>query len=564
MRTGTAPRRTHRILWVYVALACATGFALVAAFHAVELHRIDAWARTALDLAREEARTRDGSVSSPGKAWQVDSVDDTWGVPMAVTVGEGGAGHNAPWEASVYYGAHRDDWEGLGVRLLRSDDRAVYAQRGVTAPGLGDVLYTVDVTAPLTVLEQSTAALTALVAGASAVLVAGGVWVMRRLDAADARTRAFFANASHELKTPLAAIRGYAAALGDGTVDACEAVAVLERESARMGDLVDSVLALSKVDAGAAVPDPSPVDLRETAYAALQDLEAEARGRGVALEPSMDGPVLVTGDDAMLFSAVSNMVSNAVRHAATHVSVTAVRNGCRTVLSVADDGTPAPGELEGAFERFRSSTEGGCGIGLALAREYARIHGGDVTLSREDGATVCRLTLPHDPENPTAAGGAMSRATRTLSAAAVALVAALSLAGCGGLPQEVPMERPVVEGLVEGACLRGTVVARSPRELVVAREGLVNEPALSDSPTVFGNQTGATEGKPDFTVVAISPDTPCTGPDGAEQGIYDVEPGQKVDVEYSVSEETAERSFGELPTVRESRVVNTATSVAVK
>ena len=158
----------------------------------------------------------------------------------------------------------------------------------------------------------------------------------------------------------------------------------------------------------------------------------------------------------------------------------------------------------------------------------------------------------------------MSRAARTLSVAAVALVTALSLAGCAGLPQEVPMERPVVESPVEGAYLQGTVVARSPRELVVAREGLVNEPALSDSPTVFGNQTGGLEGEPDFTVVAISPDTPCTGPDGAEQGIYDVEPGQKVDVQYSVSEETVERSSHELPTVRESRVVNTATSVAVK
>lgn len=564
MRTGTAPRRTHRILWVYVALACATGFALVAAFHAVELHRIDTWAREALDLTRKGDPDADGYVSSPGKAWRVESVADTRGGPMAVTVDATGGTGTAPWEAALYLGSHRDDWEGLGVRLLRSDDRAVYTQRGVTAPGLADALYTVDVTAPLTVLEQSTAALLTLMGGAATVLVAGGVWVMRRLDAADARTRAFFANASHELKTPLTAIRGYAAALGDGTVEAAEAVAVLERESARMGDLVDSVLALSKVDAGAAVPDTSPVDLRETALAALQDLEVEARGRGVALEPAMEAPVLVTGDDAMLFSAVSNIASNAVRHAATRVGVTAGQDGGRTVLAVTDDGEPAPGELEGAFERFRSSTEGGCGIGLALAREYARIHGGDVTLSREDGATVCRLTLPRDPEKPSHPGGTMDRTRRTPSLALVALVATLALAGCGGLPPEVAMERPVVEGLAEGATLRGTVVARSPQELVVAREGLVNQPALSDSPTVFGNQTGGLEGEPDFTVVTISPDTPCTGPDGAEQGIYAVEPGQKVDVGYSVAEETVERAFGEGPVVRERRVVNTATSVAVR
>lgn len=267
-------------------------------------------------------------------------------------------------------------------------------------PGRDDVLYAVDVTAPFAVLEQSMAALVALMCGATIALAAGGLWVTRRLDAADARTRAFFANASHELKTPLAAIRGYAAALGDGTVDAGEAVGVLEREATRMGSLVDSVLALSKVDAGAASPAFGPVDLRETAYAALQDLNAVAQAGGVALESRLENPLLVNGDDDMLFSTVSNMVSNAVAHAMSRVTVEASQSERETVLAVFDDGTPAEGELEDAFERFQSATQGGSGIGLALAREYARLHGGDVVLFREGQVTVCRLTLPRSPKNP--------------------------------------------------------------------------------------------------------------------------------------------------------------------
>lgn len=400
MKRAAVPRRAHRLLWAYIALASAIGVVLVATFYTVEVHNIDDWARQALDIAREEDAAQNRSARSSGDTYRVNSVIDADGTPMAVTTDSDGVFFAAPWELTTYYGAHQDDWEGLGVRLLRSPGRTLYVQRGIVVPGRDDVLYAVDVTAPFAVLEQSMAALVALMCGATIALAAGGLWVTRRLDAADARTRAFFANASHELKTPLAAIRGYAAALGDGTVDAGEAVGVLEREATRMGSLVDSVLALSKVDAGAASPAFGPVDLRETAYAALQDLNAVAQAGGVALESRLENPLLVNGDDDMLFSTVSNMVSNAVAHAMSRVTVEASQSERETVLAVFDDGTPAEGELEDAFERFQSATQGGSGIGLALAREYARLHGGDVVLFREGQVTVCRLTLPRSPKNP--------------------------------------------------------------------------------------------------------------------------------------------------------------------
>lgn len=125
------------------------------------------------------------------------------------------------------------------------------------------------------------------------------------------------------------------------------------------------------------------------------------------------------------------------------------------------------------------------------------------------------------------------------------------------------MERPVTESADRTVYAQGTVVARSPQALVIARDGLVNDPVLSDSPTVFGNRSAAAECESDFTVISIDPKTPCAGADGSQQGIYDVEPGQRVSVEYTSSIETHETAIGEQPAVREQQMVNTAQSVTV-
>lgn len=556
----------HRALWAYVVVASLMGFVLVGVFHAIEVRRIDAWATDALDLAREESRGKDGTVHSPGDWYHVTDVVDIDGTPMAVTVDDSGSTGTAPWEVATYYGTHRDDWENLGTRLLRSDDRTFYAQRAKVGTGGPDLLYAVDVTAPFAVLDRSTGALAALVAVVAVLLGAAGLWVVARLDDADKRSRAFFANASHELKTPLAAIRGYAAALGDGTVNADEAVAVLERESDRMGGLVDSILALSKMDAGIRAPAFAPVDLRETAYAALQDLEGEAYARSVALVPRMKEPVLVAGDDGMLFSVVSNMVSNAVAHAVSTVTVEASNTAGQVELTVVDDGAADEKALDRAFERFHSDTQGGWGIGLALAREYARAHGGDLALYREDGTTVCRLTLPTDADDPASRGRrtVMDRISRALTGAVAACALALSLGACASLPQEAVVERPVTDATAGTFTVEGTVVARSPQALVVARNGLVTDPVLSDSPTVFENQISPLDGEPDFVVLTITGDTPSAAADGTDQSIYAVEPGQRVSVDYTVNVETEEHAYGEGPVQRRQRIVNTATSVTVK
>jgi two-component system OmpR family sensor kinase len=220
----------------------------------------------------------------------------------------------------------------------------------------------------------------------------------------EARLRRFIADASHELRTPVATVRGYAelyrtgALEGPGELD--DAMRRTEQEALRMGSLIDDLLHLARLDQGRPL-ERNPVDVSALMVDAARDAQAVAPDR----EVTVDAPagLMVTGDEARLRQVVANLVGNALVHAPdspVHLQV-GQRDG-QVVLSVSDEGPGmAPPDADHAFERFyradasRHRHRGGSGLGLAIVEATVRAHGGEVTLDTALGrGTTVRVNLP--------------------------------------------------------------------------------------------------------------------------------------------------------------------------
>ena len=222
--------------------------------------------------------------------------------------------------------------------------------------------------------------------------------------ASEERLRQFVADASHELRTPVATIRGYAelhrtGALADpAALD--DAMRRTEQEAVRMGGLVDDLLHLARLDQGRPL-EQEPVDLAVIAADAVQDARAVAPEREIRLDATE--PVVVTGDEARLRQVVTNLVGNALAHApGAAVTVRVERDATAARLEVADDGPGmAEADADRAFERFyradaaRSRQHGGSGLGLSIVEATVRAHGGAASLTSAPGqGTSVTVTLP--------------------------------------------------------------------------------------------------------------------------------------------------------------------------
>lgn len=231
--------------------------------------------------------------------------------------------------------------------------------------------------------------------------------MVRELARRDGATREFLMRVTHDLRTPLTAIRGHATALADGIVPAREVERSLNAilsESGRLEGLVADLLDLARLDANRFRVDLAPTDVAGALRDAVTAVTGQAVSRGIALglETVDDLPAIVT-DDRRLRQIVGNLLDNALRWAAHEGSVdVAARHGDAggVVVTVSDDGPGVePHRREEIFAPFASSEtpEGhrGAGLGLAISRELARALGGD--LSVEDapgGGSLFMLSLP--------------------------------------------------------------------------------------------------------------------------------------------------------------------------
>jgi signal transduction histidine kinase len=235
--------------------------------------------------------------------------------------------------------------------------------------------------------------------------------MLDRIESASAAQRRFVADASHELRSPLATIRANADLLEQlgrgGETDgenvrlpeaAGRSVVRIRDESVRMARLVEDLLLLARYDDGRVPGRRTDVDLDDLAYAERERLALEHPK--LIIEADLV-PARVEGDPDALQRALRNLGDNAARHAVTRVTISVRKSGDQGELIVDNDGPPiAPEDRERIFGRFvrlddsRSRSGGGTGLGLPIARDIVLAHGGSVTAcDRTEGAALA-IRLP--------------------------------------------------------------------------------------------------------------------------------------------------------------------------
>lgn len=208
--------------------------------------------------------------------------------------------------------------------------------------------------------------------------------------------RDFVANASHELKTPVASILALAETLRAASRDPAASSRLLtrlEQEALRLASLVRDLLALSRLEGGT-LPNQS-LDLRRVVDAECARMQAHAGAAGLRLKTLLGEESLVlTGSESDLTGMVHNLLDNAIRYTPKggEVTVSLRRDHHQAQLAVADTGVGIPEEdLTRVFERFyrvdtaRSRQTGGTGLGLSIVRNVAQAHGGDVGVNSRVG-----------------------------------------------------------------------------------------------------------------------------------------------------------------------------------
>ncbi|NQX04263.1 HAMP domain-containing histidine kinase [Rathayibacter sp. VKM Ac-2856] len=223
--------------------------------------------------------------------------------------------------------------------------------------------------------------------------------LLDRLERSQAAQRRFVSNASHELRSPVAAIRQHAqvALRHPDAVPLADLAGVVEDEGERMQQLVTSLLLLARIDEGDPVPEED-VDLDDLVLAEA----ARLRALGVEVRTGSVGPAQVHGAEPLLRSAVRNAAENARRHAASVVAFTVRQEAGTAVVLVDDDGPGVPEEdRERVFHRFerrddaRARDTGGSGLGLAIVAEAARAGGGSARLIESPlGGARLEIRLP--------------------------------------------------------------------------------------------------------------------------------------------------------------------------
>ena len=212
--------------------------------------------------------------------------------------------------------------------------------------------------------------------------------------------RSFLLSVSHELKTPLTSIRGWAEALGEGAVDARDAAETVAAEAARLERLVKDLLDLARMNRTDFSVHPTDVDLAEVAADAVRRYQQQAAAFGVDLNAVSDGPAPAVADADRALQVVSNLVENALRLTPRGGEVRVLTGP--GLLRVEDTGPGLkPEDRNRAFERFylheRYGRERpvGTGLGLAIVKELTEAMGGSVAVASEpDRLTSFTVRLP--------------------------------------------------------------------------------------------------------------------------------------------------------------------------
>lgn len=221
-----------------------------------------------------------------------------------------------------------------------------------------------------------------------------------RLQRNEEQRRMLLADIAHELRNPLAIIRGNVEGMIDGVYPRDDLhLSPLLEETAQMARLLDDLQTLSSVEAGVLRLDREQVSLASFVRDVVKAFRPQAEAAGITLAESTSGDGEIEIDPIRIRQVIENLILNALRHTRSGgtVEVRAFLGQVHVIIEVADNGDGIPADdLPHIFDRFtKSADSGGSGLGLAIAKRLVEAHGGSVSATSELGAgTTIRVTLP--------------------------------------------------------------------------------------------------------------------------------------------------------------------------
>ena len=231
-------------------------------------------------------------------------------------------------------------------------------------------------------------------------LAASFNYMAAKLQEYDSAQKKLVQNISHELKTPLMSIQGYAEAIRDGVIDREEmdrGLGIVIRESQRLKKMVEDIIYLSRLESCEERYNLSSVELEEVIHEAVETVRSLALEKGIQVQFEPGGLNCVSGDGEKLMRVFVNILSNAVRYASSVVRVRVEQLEDRRIKVVVEDDGPgfSRKDLENLFQRFYKGDGGGSGLGLAIARAIVDKHGGKIHAENsEQGGGRMEVILP--------------------------------------------------------------------------------------------------------------------------------------------------------------------------
>lgn len=257
-----------------------------------------------------------------------------------------------------------------------------------------NIMY-VDISAVLSILHTVNKILIYAITLAIIVIIFLALKSKKILDKSDENEKKFFSNASHELKTPLMAIQGYAEGLEKEIIDGKEASKVILKESDRMNLLISSILELSKLDSGMIKMNFELNDVREIIYDSVEVNSLVADNKNIEFDLNLESSCLIKCDEKAIFSVLSNIISNAVRYASKKITIDILSRKSEIEISISNDGEwEGNMDINRMFDRFYKGIRGNTGLGLAISKQYVDMHHGMICVERNNNITSFKVKLP--------------------------------------------------------------------------------------------------------------------------------------------------------------------------
>ena len=215
-----------------------------------------------------------------------------------------------------------------------------------------------------------------------------GYLLGKKMDQTQLIQKQFFENTSHELKTPLTAIRGYAEGIEKGVItDYPKTGRVISSQVEQMSTLVEEILSIAKIESGSMPLHKEDVEMSEFIQDCLLPMEGMVKSRSLDVELDLE-ETTVSADPAQLEHAITNLLTNAIKYAESRIRITC-RPGTLTIWN--DVSEISSEDLRHIFDRFYTGKNGNTGIGLALAKEITQLHGWTISAEAEDGGVLFRI-----------------------------------------------------------------------------------------------------------------------------------------------------------------------------